>query len=297
MMYRVGSWLRKSAIFSLLLCPPFISVALNYQPSADVAEWYAEGNELQCRLLQSIPLFGEAIFSRRAGERAIFHLSTMDQPYAETSVSLVATAPIWKPGGPQVLLGQVDAASSNMPVRIDHPLSDRMLMHLQKGMFATFSDWQWYEHEAPIQVGVSTVNFIPAYKEYQRCLAGLIELDFEDLRTSLIMFDTDEYELTAANRQRLRNVAQIINADPSIKLCQIDGYTDDIGASRYNMDLSRRRAEVVEHYLVELGVEPSIVVTKFHGEANWVSASRDEKSRAQNRRVSVRLERGKDVSM
>ena len=89
----------------------------------------------------------------------------------------------------------------------------------------------------------------------------------------------------------------MIKADPSIKQCLIDGYTDDVGTSRYNMDLSRRRAEVVGGYLIEQGVDPVLVMTKFHGEANWVSNSIDEKSRAQNRRVSVRLERGNPDSM
>lgn len=272
---------------------PFISVALNYVPSAAEARWRNEGDQLECRLAQPIPVFGNAVFTRRAGEMGRFHLDSYETPASDEPVRLVVQAPMWKPQKHNIILGEVETSATTRPVQIGYPLSDRLLAHLQEGMFPVFSNWNWFSGEDPVSVGMSAVNFMPAYRDYQRCLSGLLQLDFEELKTSKVLFDTGEHNLTPASRQRLRTVAQLIRADSSIKQCHVAGYTDDVGTSRSNMDLSRRRAEAVEHYLVELGIEPSILKTTFHGEANWVSSMKNEEGRALNRRVTVRLERGK----
>lgn len=284
-------WLRKLFVFSLLLYAPFVSEALNYSARINESRWIVDGNELECRLQQAIPAFGRASFARRAGEAAVFRLDSYERPVSAGSVKLIAAAPLWKPQSFDIVLGKIDTFSTNVPIEIDHPMSDRLLAHLQEGRSPVFSEWHWYEGERPVEVGVSVVNFMPAYREYQQCIAGLLQLDFNELATSQLNFDTDEYELTPVIRQRLSAVAQLLQADPEVRHCYIDGYTDDVGTSRYNMDLSRRRAEAVEHYFVGLGVDASRITTRFHGEANWVSNAVDEKARAENRRVTVRLER------
>ncbi|MCX7930816.1 MAG: OmpA family protein [Chlorobi bacterium] len=64
---------------------------------------------------------------------------------------------------------------------------------------------------------------------------------------SLILFDFDSDVITADNRRilDLRIVPAIV---PGSKV-SINGYTDRIGDARYNLDLSRRRAQAVMDYL------------------------------------------------
>src|SRR5438093_5856802 len=43
------------------------------------------------------------------------------------------------------------------------------------------------------------------------------------------------------------------------------GHTDDIGSDEYNLDLSQRRARTVRDYLVEAGLDSSIITTRGYG--------------------------------
>src|SRR5262249_39855374 len=48
----------------------------------------------------------------------------------------------------------------------------------------------------------------------------------------------------------LDEVAVTILKAPQVKRVRIEGHTDEVGGREYNIDLSRRRAEVVKRYLV-----------------------------------------------
>jgi len=69
----------------------------------------------------------------------------------------------------------------------------------------------------------------------------------------------------------------------------IEGYTDAIGESDYNMSLSKRRAEAVANYLVKKGVDRDRLQIKAFGEADPVASNGTRQGRAQNRRAVVKL--------
>lgn len=69
----------------------------------------------------------------------------------------------------------------------------------------------------------------------------------------------------------------------------IDGYTDDIGPKQYNNKLSVRRAQAVKDYLVYNGVSEERMITKGHGQTNFVADNDTEEGRAQNRRVEITI--------
>lgn len=69
----------------------------------------------------------------------------------------------------------------------------------------------------------------------------------------------------------------------------IDGYTDDMGPKYYNDRLSVRRAEAVKEFLAYNGVDADRIVTKGHGQTNFVADNDTEEGRAQNRRVEITI--------
>ena len=65
------------------------------------------------------------------------------------------------------------------------------------------------------------------------------------------------------------------------------GYTDSTGDDRYNLDLSKRRAQAVADYLGTLGVPADKMKTIGRGENDPLVPNDTEEHRAQNRRVEV----------
>ena len=66
----------------------------------------------------------------------------------------------------------------------------------------------------------------------------------------------DSAELQGSAVEQLQKVATLIKRNPNATFT-LEGYTDSYGSEEYNLDLSRRRAESVKAYLVNvLGINP-----------------------------------------
>jgi outer membrane protein OmpA-like peptidoglycan-associated protein len=107
-----------------------------------------------------------------------------------------------------------------------------------------------------------------------------------------VLFAFDKADLTPAASQALQVAAGHVKAEAKGPV-HIDGYTDAVGDSAYNVDLSRRRAAAVEAALGPLVGKPVQFVTAGHGAADPVApntkpdGSDNPDGRAQNRRVTV----------
>jgi outer membrane protein OmpA-like peptidoglycan-associated protein len=80
----------------------------------------------------------------------------------------------------------------------------------------------------------------------------------------------------------LNTLVEWMAARPDLRVL-VTGHSDATGSERTNMELSRRRAQVVRYYLLERGVSPERVASAHFGE------SRPEWGGAFDRRVEVRL--------
>lgn len=99
-------------------------------------------------------------------------------------------------------------------------------------------------------------------------------------------FDTNSAKLKPAADKKLAEVVDFTVKYPESNLA-VTGYTDSTGSAKYNMKLSRKRAESVKAYLVKKGVPADHVVTKGEGEANPVASNKTKAGRAMNRRVEI----------
>jgi outer membrane protein OmpA-like peptidoglycan-associated protein len=106
------------------------------------------------------------------------------------------------------------------------------------------------------------------------------------LPDSTFKFDFDNADLKPRNRELLSRVAGILLASKGFSL-SIFGYTDDVGTEEYNQKLSERRADAVRDYLVQAGLDPSIVAAKGFGKNTPRVSGQTEHARAINRRVEI----------
>jgi len=108
------------------------------------------------------------------------------------------------------------------------------------------------------------------------------------LPDSVFRFEFDSAELSPKNRELLSRIAGILLVSKGYGL-SVFGYTDDVGTAEYNQSLSVRRAKAVEEYLVQSGIERSIVNVKGYGKTNPLVPSTTAAARARNRRVEIAL--------
>jgi outer membrane protein OmpA-like peptidoglycan-associated protein len=108
------------------------------------------------------------------------------------------------------------------------------------------------------------------------------------LPDSVFRFDFDSAELNPKNRELLSRIAGILLVSKGYGL-SVFGYTDDVGTAEYNQQLSVRRAKSVEDYLVQSGIDRSIVNIKGYGKTNPLVPGTSAAARARNRRVEIAL--------
>lgn len=101
-----------------------------------------------------------------------------------------------------------------------------------------------------------------------------------------VLFDVNRSTLKPGAKLRLAKVAGIILAYPDLKL-EIDGFTDSTGSSDYNQTLSEKRAQAVDDFLVQQGVQSSNISSRGYGQANPVASNATATGRQQNRRVEL----------
>ncbi len=100
-----------------------------------------------------------------------------------------------------------------------------------------------------------------------------------------IQFDTDSDRLKPESGPVIKLVAQGLDKNPNLKL-GIEGHTDSTGSAEHNMDLLKRRAEVVKAVLVsQFVVDATRPTTVGQGATEPIDSNDTPEGRAQNRRV------------
>ena len=98
-----------------------------------------------------------------------------------------------------------------------------------------------------------------------------------------VFFGYDKYTLNDKSRVMLDKQAAWLNANPAVKI-DIQGHCDERGTREYNLALGERRANSVKDYLVQLGVNSSLMRTISYGKERPVAVGSMEASWTQNRR-------------
>lgn len=264
--------------------------AHDFAASIDNAEWHLEPSPLQCRLWQAVPKFGMAVFEANAGEYISFYLES-DRPIRKKGKAKLSIAsPFWRPNVREEKVADIKTSTGKRPIAIKAENANRMIDELLAGMVPTLEIRGWTA-DHPLEVGVSGVNFQDAYDGMLSCLATLYPANFDQLKNSFLLFDTNKYGVKGSTKERLDLIAGYTEVDPSVSHIYVYGHTDNIGRRGHNWELSRLRAKEVKDYLVKQGVDPEMITTNYYGESRPRVSNKSKSNRSKNRRVYVRLKR------
>ena len=253
------------------------------------ATWTFTGDRSECRLVQTVPDYGEATLRQEAGLGTEFFLTAPEPWFTPGPIIAASTTPEWHPGFPGARLLDAVSAGGDGTVSLGEPTASALLVDLYDGRELEFR--QNAAGERPgIVVGVSGVNFRALYSRFAACTAALLPATFERIARSSLAFPSNDFALDAAARARLDLIAAYLRADPDVKAVYIDGHTDGGKAGEGDVELSRRRAEVIEDYLIEQRVPKERLVVRFHSDRYPVAPNTTPEGRAKNRRATIRLD-------
>jgi len=101
-----------------------------------------------------------------------------------------------------------------------------------------------------------------------------------------VYFEFDKYDLTPEGSRVVLDAANAYKATGSARIA-VTGYTDLSGTQRYNLGLSKRRADTVRGALVRDGVPDGVIAEAWHGKENPAVPTPDGVREPRNRRVEI----------
>ena len=101
-----------------------------------------------------------------------------------------------------------------------------------------------------------------------------------------VLFDSGQYTLKPAARERLARISGIVLAYPDLRLA-VEGHTDSIGSDEMNERLSEKRADAVRDYLVNAAVPGDNITAEGFGKTRPIADNKTAAGRKLNRRVEM----------
>ena len=103
--------------------------------------------------------------------------------------------------------------------------------------------------------------------------------------TSGILFDVNSEKIKKQSYGVLKDIATVLNENPSINV-NIIGHTDSDGNAADNLNLSKRRSEAVKAELIkDFGIDASRIQTDGKGSSEPIASNATAEGKANNRRV------------
>ena len=109
----------------------------------------------------------------------------------------------------------------------------------------------------------------------------IVNTVFESLK-----FNTGEAIIRYESFPYLEKLSDLLIKRQEWKI-KLSGHTDDVGRNRFNLLLSKKRAEAVKRALVKRSVPPKRIIVKYYGETKPVADNSSENGRQKNRRVEM----------
>jgi type IX secretion system PorP/SprF family membrane protein len=101
-------------------------------------------------------------------------------------------------------------------------------------------------------------------------------------------FEYNSIDIDDETEKFLNELSATLSENENLKL-KITGHTDNRGNEKYNLHLSRERAEEVKKYLVKTGINPNRIFADGKGMTESLNGNDTEEDRSKNRRVEISL--------
>lgn len=99
-----------------------------------------------------------------------------------------------------------------------------------------------------------------------------------------MLFDFGKADLKPAAGPSLDSLVVFLKKHPQVRI-GIGGHTDDVGSDEFNLELSERRAQAVQQYLLDREIPADQLRAKGFGETKPMASNLTEDGRQANRRV------------
>jgi len=279
----------------MLLSQLAVTEPLRFAGGLDSTEWSLSGSVFECRFAQRIPDYGHGVFYHQAGEDVYFQLETtrnlMD--YSKAQVSILP--PYWQPSGKTEFLGTARISRATPNMSLDHERTNQFLHALMEGKWPSISHQTYYDAQRFVQVQISSLGFDEFYQDYLQCVKQLLPVNFDQVARSKVFFAENENAVDKEDTELLDTIIFYMKNDPRVFAVYLDGHSDNQGRRYDQRQISKARVEDVERYFIKQGIDPDMITTRFHGGRYPVASNRTAKGRAENRRVTIRLEQREDM--
>jgi OOP family OmpA-OmpF porin len=113
--------------------------------------------------------------------------------------------------------------------------------------------------------------------------------DYQMQTSATVSFQFDKWKLNDDAKQELDKLVEGVKSDKRFFIA-VEGYTDRVGTTEYNEELSRKRADAVVEYLVAKHDIPIYRIQMVGlGKEKPVDDARNRAAMAKNRRVEVKV--------
>lgn len=134
------------------------------------------------------------------------------------------------------------------------------------------------------------VNFKEYYTvdEINEMVGAGKDVTNKKIKMNNLNFEFGKSSLDNQSKQYLEKIVTLLKKNPSMKM-KISGHTDNVGAEKFNLDLSQKRAEAVYNYLISQGISSDNLSYDFYGASKPISDNDTEEHQAENRRVEFKI--------
>lgn len=292
-------WAKAQVIVLIMFLGSFasaqVSTSLEFGAGLRNTYWSVQGSVFECLFSQKIPDYGEAAFYHRAGEDIQFRLWSDRNlfDYSEASISLLP--PPWRPAEKSEYLGTSPIKKGSPLLNLDSRRSNIFFHGLLEGRRPTITHHTSYDENRFIKLFVSSTGFEKYYPVYMSCVRQLLPMNFDQVKRLKVLFGSGEDKIDKADQAVLDRIIFYILNDPRVNAIYLDGHSDNVGRRYDNRQISLRRVNDVKRYLIEEGIQESLITSRFHGGRYPVENNKTAKGRSENRRVTIRLEMDEDM--
>jgi type IX secretion system PorP/SprF family membrane protein len=136
------------------------------------------------------------------------------------------------------------------------------------------------EDNCPKTQGPISNKGCPIIKEKEK---EIVDLAFKNLE-----FETNSSTIRSSSFSSLDKLVYLLLNNATWNL-SLEGHTDNVGDDNLNLEISKNRAEAVQKYLAQKGVELSRIQVKYFGETNPIADNNTAEGRQKNRRVEFKI--------
>lgn len=138
--------------------------------------------------------------------------------------------------------------------------------------------------KAPEETVASPNSILKSMSPEERKLAVLNMKPTKQLPP--IRFISDQDEFSVANMDSFMEALEMVNQG---KMVLVEGHTDDLGSSEYNLNLSIKRVEKIRQLMLQAGADDRLISLVGYGEEKPLVPNTNNQNREINRRIEFKI--------